>query len=271
LNPEEYARLAAIDREHWFYRGKREIVRHWIDRTLDLGRDDLLIDAGCGTGTFLVEMAARCQVLGLDDFAESVTLARPRVEAVGGEVLQTGLDRVELPGGCAAVVTLLDVLEHLDDDAGALDEMLRLVRAGGVVVITVPALRWLWSDWDEALHHRRRYHRSDLAALCTRPGAELVHLAYFNSLALPAIAAVRALRRLAPGRSGSGGRMEDNIPPAPLNTLLRSAMVAPACWRWPRPPLGVSLLAVLRRVEPGRQGPLRVSDPSSQEIGGQFA
>lgn len=247
MNPEEYERLAAIDREHWFYRGKREIVRHWIERTLDLRADDLLIDAGCGTGTFLVEMASRCRVLGLDDFAESVALARPRVEAVGGQVLQTGLDRVELDDGCAAVVTLLDVLEHLDDDARALAEMLRLVRSGGVVVVTVPALRWLWSDWDTALHHRRRYHRADLAALCRVPGAELLHLAYFNSLALAPIAMVRALRRLAPSRPGGGARMEDRIPPAPLNTLLRLAMVTPARWRWPRPPLGVSLLAVLRR------------------------
>lgn len=254
MNPEEYARLAAIDREHWFYRGKREIVRHWIDRTVELDRRDLLIDAGCGTGTFLVEMARRCRVLGLDDFEESLALARPRVEAAGGEVRRSGLDRVELPDGCAAVVTLLDVLEHLDDDASALREMLRLVRGGGVVVITVPALRWLWSDWDEALHHRRRYHRGDLVALCRQPGAELVHVAYFNSLALPAIAAVRALRRLTPRRAEAAAgavRMEDRVPPAPLNALLRRVMVEPARWRRPRPPIGVSLLAVVRRVEDG--------------------
>jgi SAM-dependent methyltransferase len=259
VNPEEYARLAAIDRDHWFYRGKREIVRHWIDRSLELRREDLLIDAGCGTGTFLVEMAARCRVLGLDDFEESLALARPRAEAVGGEVLQTGLDRVALPDGCATVVTLLDVLEHLDDDAGALAEMLRLVRPGGLVVITVPALRWLWSDWDEALHHRRRYQHADLVALCRRPGARLEHVAYFNALALPAIAMVRALRRLVSGRAQEGAegaaraegeRMEDRVPPAPLNALLRHAMVVPACWRWPRAPVGVSLLAVLRRDVP---------------------
>ncbi|HVS15679.1 MAG TPA: class I SAM-dependent methyltransferase [Thermoanaerobaculia bacterium] len=253
MNPEEYERLAAIDRDHWFYRGKREIVRHWIDRCVELGRDDLLVDAGCGTGTFLVEMAERCRVLGLDDFAESLAIARPRVGAVGGEVLQTGLDRVDLADGCATVVTLLDVLEHLDDDAGALAEMLRLVRPGGIVVITVPALRWLWSDWDEALHHRRRYHRADLRALCGRSGAELLHLAYFNALALPAIAVVRASRRVLRARARDdaerGERMEDRIPPLPLNGLLRVAMVVPARWRL-GPPVGVSLLAVLRRTAP---------------------
>jgi SAM-dependent methyltransferase len=250
VNPEEYERLAAIDRDHWFYRGKREIVRHWIDRCVDLGPNDLLVDAGCGTGTFLVEMAERCRVVGLDDFAESLAIARPRVEAVGGRVIQTGLDRVELADGCATVVTLLDVLEHLDDDASALAEMLRLVRPGGIVVITVPAMRWLWSDWDVALHHRRRYHRADLRALCRRPGAEVLHLAYFNAFALPAIAAVRGARRILPRRGGPGAepRMEDRIPPRPVNALLRVALVVPARWRRLRPPLGVSLLGVLRRT-----------------------
>src|SRR5690349_9151743 len=128
MNPDEYTKLDRLDREHWFYRGKRAVVRHWIGRHLTLRPDDLLIDAGCGTGTWLVEMSGVCRVLGLDDYEESIRLARPRVEAVGGRVLKTALNRVDLPDGCAAAVTLLDVLEHLDDDGAALEEMFRLVR-----------------------------------------------------------------------------------------------------------------------------------------------
>src|SRR5512135_2488475 len=116
MNPDEYAKLDRIDREHWFYRGKRAIVRHWINRYATLSPEDLYLDAGCGTGTMLVEMSRVCRVVGLDDHPESIALARPRVESLGGRVLQTGLDQVPLSDGCAAVVTLLDVLEHLDDE-----------------------------------------------------------------------------------------------------------------------------------------------------------
>ena len=52
------------------------------------------------------------------------------------------------------------------------------------VVVTVPALRWLWSDWDVALHHRRRYHRADLLRLVGRCGVEVLHCSYINTLAL---------------------------------------------------------------------------------------
>ncbi len=252
MDAAQYADLDRLDRDHWFYRGKRAIVEHWIDRYLTLGPDDLLIDGGMGTGTWLVQMSRRCRVLGLDDHDESLAIARPRLEAVGGSALKTTLDRVDLPDGCAAVVTLLDVLEHLDDDEAALREMIRLVRPGGLVVVTVPALPWLWSDWDTVLHHRRRYVRSQLRRLVDRPGVEVLRCTYFNTLALAPIAAIRMLRKVKPPRPGAP-RAEESMPPDRANRLLYGAMVAPARWGWLRPPVGVSLLAVLRRTNQARR------------------
>jgi SAM-dependent methyltransferase len=245
MNSEEYTRLFQVEQEHWFYRGKRDLVRHWIERFGPLSHGDLLIDGGAGTGTWLLEMSARCRVLGLDDYPESIALARPRLKAVGGSVLQTSLEKVDLPDGIAAAVTLMDVLEHVDDDEAALREMMRLVRPGGLVVVTVPALRWLWSDWDVALHHRRRYHRAGLLRLARQCGAEVLHCSYINTLALLPVALVRGWRRLRPVRPGSP-RAEDRIPPRPINRLLYHSFVKPACWPWFHPPAGVSLLAVLR-------------------------
>jgi SAM-dependent methyltransferase len=245
MDPHEYEKLEALDRAHWFYRGKRAIVRHWIDRYVSLGPNDVLIDGGTGTGTWPVEMSRRSLVIGLDDHEESLTLARPRLEGVGGVVLKTTLDRVDLPSGVATVVTLLDVLEHLDDDAAALREMIRLVRPGGLVIVTVPALRWLWSDWDVTLHHRRRYHRADLLRLVDQPEVEVLHCSYFNTAAMLPILLVRLWRRFFPPAPGTP-RAEDRLPRAPLNTLLYHLLVAPARWGWFRPPIGVSLLAVLR-------------------------
>jgi SAM-dependent methyltransferase len=246
MNPEEYKKLERIDREHWFYHGKRVIVQDWINRYLTLAPDDLFVDAGCGTGTLLVQMSGVCRVLGLDSAKESIEIAAPRVEAVGGRVLQTRLDKVDLPDRCAAVVTLLDVLEHLDDDRAAVEEAKRIVRPGGLIVITVPALKFLWSDWDVVLHHRRRYTRRELLALIDCHGLEVLRCAYFNWLALLPILSIRTARKLIPATNGKE-RAEDRIPPRWLNWLLRETMVRPACWQFLSPPIGVSLLAVMRR------------------------
>lgn len=248
MNPQEYANLDRLDQAHWFYRGKRAIVRHWIARERPLKPDDLLIDAGMGAGTWLVENSPDCHVLGLDDHAESLEIAEPRLRAVGGTAIRTTLDSVDLPDGCASVVTLLDVLEHLDDDASALREMLRLTRPGGLLVITVPAHRWLWSDWDVVLHHRRRYRKSDLVKLLQQFDLEIVRCVYFNSLAILPAWLIRRYRVLFPPKPGRP-RAEDCLPPKWLNSLLFHLMVQPARWRWLRPPLGVSLLAVVRRPD----------------------
>ena len=247
MNPEEYQRLANVDHEHWFYRGKRHIVKYWIDHYIKLTRESLLIDAGTGTGIWPLSMGKLCQVLGIDGSEESLRLARPRLESVGGKVMQSGLQRVDLPDRVATVITLLDVLEHLEKPEEAFLEMLRLTKPGGLIVVTVPALPCLWSDWDVALHHYRRYTKKTLLSTLCHPGGEMLHCAYFNTLMLPAVAVIRGYRRLRPAPVG-GKRMEDEIPNKFINETLFRLMTWPACHRWVPAPLGVSLLAVVRRT-----------------------
>src|SRR4051812_30159971 len=78
MNPEEYDRLHAAERDHWFYRGKRTIVRRWIERYVPLSSEKKLLDVGTGTGLFAAEMSKHCDVTGVDDHEEALSLARRR-------------------------------------------------------------------------------------------------------------------------------------------------------------------------------------------------
>ena len=247
MNADEYARLADVDQEHWFYRGKREIVRHWIQRFRPLDPEDLLIDAGCGTGILATEMTSQCRVVAVDDHEESLALTRPRVLSAGGEVLRSDLSSIPLDDGCASAITALDVLEHLDDDDAAVREFSRLLEPGGLLVVTVPALMILWSDWDETLHHRRRYDRKGLLRALSQPGLEILRCTYFNTLAFFGIAAIRSWRKVRPPQPGAL-RAEDRIPGRLANTALRKALVWPARIDALHPPFGVSLLGIARRA-----------------------
>ncbi len=241
MDAQEYANLERVEQDHWYYAGKRELVRRWLAR---LGRPqagDVLLDCGAGTGRFAAEMAKSCRVLALDDHEESLALLRRRLPAES--VLALGPTGIPLPDGGVTIITALDVLEHIQDDVSALAEMRRVLKPGGVLVATVPAGMELWSDWDVGLHHHRRYSRATLGALFDPQAWDVVTLHYTNTLVYPAVWLVRKVaRRKQPG----GARAEDSVPWGPVNRVLRWLFVATGL----RPPpllRGVSLLVVAVR------------------------
>lgn len=245
MNPAEYASLAAVEQEHWYYSGKRRFVRDWIFRVRPPQRDELLLDCGAGTGLFAQEMESACRVLVLDDHEEALRLLRARFKPE--QILSLAGACVPLPDQSVEYVTALDVLEHVPDDAAVVRGFHRLLKPGGLVVITVPASMALWSDWDVALHHFRRYERRQLCALFPEPDWKIVHVNYTNVVVYPMVWAIRQWRgwRNRPAVAPLS-RSEDKIPPAWLNRALRTVFVGTALSRM-RFPFGVSLMLVARR------------------------
>lgn len=244
MNTDEYANLDRVEQSHWYYAGKRELVNRWIRRARPPRPADTLLDCGAGTGRFALEMVPFCRVLVLDDHEESLRLLRARFPVEN--VLTLGADgNVPLPDASLEYVTALDVLEHTPDDAAVVAGFRRLLRSGGLAVITVPASMALWSDWDVGLHHYRRYSRAQLRALFPAGDWETVYVNYTNVPAFPAVWLLRRWRRWFPSRVDAP-RAEDRQPAPWINRLLRHLFVSLAFCRIPFP-FGVSLLLVARR------------------------
>ena len=248
MDAAEYANIAALEGEHWYYSGKRRFVQQWIRRVRPPSASDLLLDCGAGTGRFAEEMSRDCRVMVLDDHEEALRILRTRFRSE--QIISLAGDRVPLPDASLEYVTALDVLEHVPDDRAVVQGFHRLLKPGGLAVVTVPASMALWSDWDVALHHFRRYDRAQLRALFPAGDWEIVHANYTNVLVYPAVWVVRKWRawRVAEKKSATDGsvRSEDKIPIAPVNAFLRAQFVWLAQWRVPFP-FGVSLVLVARR------------------------
>ena len=243
MDAAEYTKLAEVEDTHWYYSGKRRFVRAWLERARPIQSADLLLDCGAGTGRFAAELAERCRVMVLDDHEEALRMLRTRFKPE--QILSLAGDQVPLPDASLEYVTALDVLEHTPDDAAVVRGFHRLLKPGGVAAVTVPAGMALWSDWDVALHHFRRYSRPQLRELFPAPDWEIVYVNYTNVVVYPAVWLVRRWRGWFKGGAGAA-RSEDKLPPAWLNAVLRWLFVTPAGWRVPFP-FGVSLVLVARK------------------------
>ena len=209
MNPDEYANMDRMEGAHWYYAGKRDFARGWLLRVGPPKATDRLLDCGAGTGRFAKEMEAHCQVLVLDDHEEALKLLRTRFRPE--QILSLAGDQVPLPAASLDYVTALDVLEHTPDDRAVAEGFHRLLKPGGVALVTVPASMALWSDWDVVLHHFRRYSRPQLRALFPDDRWELLYVNYTNVVVYPAVWLVRRWRNWFPKKAGAA-RSEDKLP-----------------------------------------------------------
>ena len=233
------------EERHWWYRGRRRVLAAVLDR-LTLPADVRILDAGCGSGRNMVDLARRGTVAGVELASSSLEVARARGV---GEVRPGSLEE-PLPFAAAAfdLAVALDVLEHLRDDGPAWRELARVVAPGGRLVVTVPQYAWLWGEHDVVSHHYRRYTRALLVARAAQAGWSAERLTAFNTALLPAIAAARFVQRLR--RSAQPADDLARTPSGAVNEVLERVLAAEAAWirRGRDLPAGVSLLAVLRRA-----------------------
>jgi SAM-dependent methyltransferase len=246
-DPHYFPTLAEVEREHYWFAARREVVRDVLrDAVPDLGAR-ALFDIGCGSGGLLaflgesgVRLAGAC-----DAYPESLELVRRRVAL---PLLLVDEGRLPPLGAGQSLVSLFDVLEHLDDDLGTLRHLFALLEPGGILALTVPAHPFLFDEMDEIAHHRRRYARRELRGKLEAAGFRVRRLAHFMAPLVPLVA-LRAARRVLGARASALERRKAELGVTPvLNPLLRALL------RLERPlvraallPFGMSLIAVAER------------------------
>ena len=243
MEREAYQALRQLQDRHWWFRGRRKILGALIEQFLPRNsqRPDIL-EAGCGYGGNLGALAKFGSVYGfeLDDDAREYAIAT--VGANLGAPVAFGVLPDE-PGFAESrfdLIVMLDVLEHIDDDIASLARLRAMLKPGGKILITVPALPWLWSKHDEIHHHKRRYSSRTLSDALRRAQLDPVKIGFFNSLLLP----LAILQRLGAKLLGREGRV-DEMPPQSLNALLAwiFGLERKLVGKLPMP-LGLSLFAV---------------------------
>jgi SAM-dependent methyltransferase len=236
--------VADVEERHFWFTARNDVIVSTLQRTLALPGGTRALDVGCGTGFVMAALEnAGLDVAGIDMHRSALLRARARVR---GPLFASTATRLPFFPDFD-IVTLFDVIEHVDDDVGVLSQARDALVPHGHVVVTVPAGPNLWTTYDEVIGHKRRYTRDTLVAALQNAQFDVRYVCYFNA----ALFLAGVARRSGPGRGDAVDRVETvrralRVPPEPLNMLFKWSVRAEAPLRrfsWLR---GGSLIAVAR-------------------------
>jgi SAM-dependent methyltransferase len=245
IDPDSFDLLAEAEDTSFWFRQRNALIVDTIQRYAP--RASSFLEIGCGNGFVLAAVRdafPALAVAGAELHPEGLAHARRRLPDV--PLLQ--LDARRLPFADEwDVIGAFDVLEHIDDDAAALDSIHAALAPTGILLITVPQHPWLWSAVDEAAQHQRRYTRDLLRERLARAGFEILTTTSFVTTLLPLMVASRLLERV---RSAPYDEMREHRASQSVGGLLERPLMLEraAIRRGLRLPAGGSLVAVARKA-----------------------
>ena len=185
---------AVVEATHWWFVGRRRLFSHMIKRC-DLAAGAEILDVGTGTGANLrmLRDMGFVHVMGIDSSPEA---ARYCQQKGLGSVQLADVCALPFPDGRFDFIMATDVIEHVDEDDKALNELRRVLKPGGKILLTVPTFHSLWGLQDDFSHHKRRYRMPGLLAQVKAARFQPTESFYFNYLLFVPIFLCRQVLRL---------------------------------------------------------------------------
>jgi SAM-dependent methyltransferase len=190
----EYERMHALEEHMWWFRGLRALAVQLVGQALAASpARGAVLDAGCGTGGMLLALAEAVpdrSTIGLEHDEAAAGLAAEKCQR---PVMVGSANELPVRQGVLAGYLSLDVLCHRGvEPQNALSEARRCLQPGGIVLLNLPAYRWLLSAHDRRVHNVRRFTRREASALVRGHGFRILRTSYWNTFLFP----LMLLRRL---------------------------------------------------------------------------
>ncbi|MEA3336348.1 MAG: class I SAM-dependent methyltransferase [Chloroflexota bacterium] len=239
--------------DHWWFASRTRAILNYLDRYVGPGQDKRILDVGCGAGNMAHHLAHYGRVTGLDLNPKPLKVAQER----GLEVRQGSADDLPFDDNSFDLITLLDTVEHVPNEHGVFSECYRVLKPGGKLLVTVPALMWLWSQNDVINAHQRRYTQSELNKKLEHHGFKVLRSSYNNFFLFPLAASLILARRGRAEPELASPHFDEDVyqvemEPAPpgLNGLLTSlGKVEASLMQSLSLPIGTSILCIAERKQ----------------------
>jgi len=215
--PDIHEELFRLEGSCFWFTGRNKLLSCVLDSYFPASRS--LHEVGCGSGFVLAHFAdirPQMRLVGSDIYISALNLAKARVPHA--ELIQMDARKIPFVDEFD-VVGAFDILEHMDDDLGALREIYKSVKPGGGIILTVPQHRWLWSKTDEIACHKRRYSRQELMTKTEGAGFRVQWISSFITLLLPLLFLSRLRFWLGVQKKGYKDVLGELMVPSALNAI----------------------------------------------------
>ena len=233
-----YCKYFELDQRHFWRASKRALILEWLSIGIGARRELRILDIGgaCSITSQKMQMFGEVKIVEPNEEMIKISKKHLNLDIVRGSLP----DKIDIDGNFD-VVTLFDVLEHIEEVDESIKVVSGLLKPGGLLLITVPAVKWLWSDHDISLHHFRRYTKRELLNLVDKFDFEVERCSYYTSFLFPLVVTQRLLKRVLPSRAEA--RYDVKLPPDLINRLLTMIMkVERVSLRYVDLPIGSSLI-----------------------------
>lgn len=242
MEKEEYEVMFAVEQNHFWYRGMRSITETLLRKYLPQITQNIILDAGCGTGETELFLRKFGKPYGVDISPVALSYCKKR----GLEnIRQSSIEKLPFKDNTFDLVTCFDVIcqQEVKNDTRALHEFHRVLKPNGILILRVPAFNWLKSYHDVSVHTKHRYSRSEIKDLLKKTDFSFFKVSYINTILFPIVVIKRFLFRFI------SHKHSDLTPLLPIlnNLFLIPLTIETFLIRYLDFPFGVSVIAVTQK------------------------
>lgn len=248
MTPAYYKEYFELERSNWWFTARLEILKTQIKKQFNNKTDLKILNIGVATGatSIMLEQFGTVKSIEFDEVCFNFIKEKLTIDIEQGSILD-----LQFADNTFDLVCAFDVVEHVEDDQLAVNEMIRVCKANGAVFATVPAFMDLWSKHDEINYHFKRYTNKTLLPLFDKNKGHITYHSYFNTLLFLPIYAIRWLSNKFPKlfkRDGSGSD-HSMFQLGLLNKVLYGIFITENALLKPRIklPFGVSLMVIFSK------------------------